>query len=680
MKLLSFYLSFFLFFLSCQSPEVKNKTTTEVKKIQPIENFEWVVDKFADIKILRYQIHGFDNLTLQQKKLVYYLTQAGLEGRDIIWDQNYRHNLSIRKALEAIMNSNPDTSQEGWKAFETYAKRVMFASGIHHHYSMDKFVPGFSQAYFEGLLKNANHILEPEILKVIFDREVDAKKVNLDKSKGLLTGSAVNFYEPGITASQVDAFYAKKTAVGSKDKPVSYGLNSKLVRDANGQLKEKVYSATGMYGAAITKIIHWLNKASEVAENAAQAKALRILVEYYKSGDLKLWDDYNVAWVEATAGDIDYINGFVEVYNDPKGYRGSYENIVQIKDFEASKQMATLANDVQWFEDNAPYMKAHKKPNVVGVSYKVVTVAGEAGDASPSTPIGVNLPNAEWIRKNHGSKSVSLGNIIEAYNNADGPGILGEFAHDEEELKYARAHGTLADKLATALHEVIGHASGQLEPGVATPKETLKSYASALEEARADLVALYYIMDQKMIELGLMSTLDVAKAEYDGYLRNGLMTQLRRIEPGADIEQAHMRNRQMIAAWAFEKGQKDKVVSKVSREGKTYFEIHDYEKLRGLFGKLLREVQRIKSQGDYKAGEALIENYGVKVDQEIHKEVLRRSEKLAIPPYGGFINPELIPMTDDDGNISDIKVRYPKNFMEQMRKYGRQFGNLPVEN
>ncbi|MEP4531598.1 MAG: dihydrofolate reductase [Cyclobacteriaceae bacterium] len=658
-----------IFFISCQP--------TEKKAEAPVaEDFKYKTEEFADLKIIRYQIPGFDRLSLDQKKLVYYLTQAGLSGRDIIWDQNYRHNLTIRKALESIVTKfDGDKTTEDWNQFMVYTKRIWFANGIHHHYGMDKFTPGFSQEYFQELLDAIGTSISDEVMTVIFDPAVDAKKVNLDPDKGLLKGSATNFYDPSITEPEVDAYYASimdKTT----DEPISYGLNSKLVRAEDGSLKEVVWKADGMYGGAITEMIGWLEKAVTVAENEAQGKALELLIEYFKTGDLKIWDDYNIAWTEATAGDIDYILGFIEVYNDPKGYRGSYESIIQINDFEASERMKVLSENVQWFEDNSPIMDQHKKANVKGVSYKVVTVAGESGDASPSTPIGVNLPNANWIRAKHGSKSVSLGNIIDAYDKAATSGSLAEFAFSEEEIARAKEHGDLGDKMHTALHEVIGHASGQLEKGTGTPKETLKSYRSTLEEARADLVALYFLMDPKLVELGLIPSIEVGKEEYDGYIRNGLMLQLRRLEPGKEIEEAHMRNRQAVAGWAYENGKAENVIEKVVKDGKTYFVINDYDKLRTLFGELLREIQRIKSQGDYEAGRALIENYGVKVDEALHQEVLDRYAKLKSAPYGGFINPELVPVTNDAGEITDVEVNYPMDFTQQMLKYGEQFSFL----
>ncbi|MFV8326379.1 dipeptidyl-peptidase 3 family protein [Flavobacterium sp. ZS1P14] len=653
--------------------------TTAVKTIGTAP-FDYVVEQFADIKVLRYRIPDWKNLTLKEQKLVYYLTQAGTSGRDIMWDQHYKYNLKIRKALENIYkNYKGDKTSANWKNFEIYLKRVWFSNGIHHHYSSDKIKPGFSSDYFAGLLKVTKTTLSPAIAAIIFN-DVDAKKVNLDESKGLLEGSAINFYEKGISLKEVEDFYAKKTSPDPK-KPYSYGLNSKLVRNSKGQLTEKVWKSGGMYGPAIDKIIYWLEKAKAVAENQKQADALGLLISYYKTGSLKTWDDYNIAWLKATEGNIDYINGFIEVYNDPLGYRGSYEGIVQIKDFDMSAKMEVVSKNAQWFEDNSPLMPEHKKKNVVGVSYKTVIVAGESGDASPSTPIGVNLPNADWIRAEHGSKSVSLGNIIDSYAKAAGKGKLEEFANDEQEIVLAKKYGEIGDKMHTALHEVVGHASGQINPGVGTPKESLKSYASTLEEGRADLVGLYYLYNPKLQELGLVDDWKKLGMEsYDSYIRNGLMTQLVRLELGANIEEAHMRNRQWVSSWVFEKGQKDNVIEKITRNGKTYFNITDYEKLHDLFGQLLREVQRIKSEGDFNAGKALVENYGVKVDQKLHAEVLERNKQFASAAYSGFVNPVLVPKLDKTGKIISIEVQQPKTFAEQMLKYAKNFGFLPLEN
>ena len=641
--------------------------------------FSYFSEQFADLKILRYQIPGFENLSLDQKKLVYYLTEAGLSGRDIMYDQNYRHNLKIRRALENIhISYQGDKNNNQWKAFEIYLKRIWFSNGIHHHYSNDKFIPGFSYEYLQELLDETNIKLEKEAFNVIFNKE-DGKKVNRDATKGIVKGSAVNFYDPDITEKEVDTFY-ENLLVPNPKKPISLGLNSKLVR-VNGEVEEKVWKKGGMYSASIEKIIQNLELAKKYAENEKQADAFDLLIKYYETGDLEIWDDYNVAWVETTEGDVDYINGFIEVYNDPKGYRGSYESVVQIKDFEMSKKMSAISNEAQWFEDNSTIMDAHKKKNVVGILYNTVNVAGESGDASPSTPIGINLPNANWIRANHGSKSISLGNILYAYSNAGSSGRLEEFAYSKEEIELEKKYGKDADNLHTALHEVIGHASGQIVEGVGTPKETLKSYASSLEEARADLVGLYFISDKKMEDLGISpSAKDMGKTSYDGYIRNGLMTQLIRIKLGNDVEQSHMRNRQMVSKWVYEKGLEDNVIEKVVKYGKTYFVINDYEKLRELFGDLLREIQRIKSEGDFEAGKNLIENYGVKVDQKLHKEVLERNSKFTSAPYSGFINPELVLVQDEKGNIIDIKVVQPESFATQMHDYAKKYYTLPDEN
>ena len=680
MKFKSLLLLLSLFIFSCKTDNGSvatnenkiNSSTSSTEK----DDFQWQTESFADLGILRYKVNGFDKLNLDQKKLVYYLTQAGLAGRDIMYDQNYRHNLEIRKALEKVIkNYQGKQKGEEWVALMEYAKRMWFSNGIHHHYSNDKFEPAFSRNYLGSLMKETGATISAEGLEAIFNPDFDNKKVNRDASKGILKASAVNFYDPNITEAEVDAFYAKKMDKGN-DKPISYGLNSKLVRNADGTLSEKVYSANGMYGPAIKEIMSWLEQAVGVAENEPQKEALKLLIKYYETGDLKIWDDYNIAWVKATEGDVDYINGFIEVYNDPKGYRGSYETIVQINDFDASARMAVVAENAQWFEDNSSIMDKHKKKEVKGVSYKVVTVAGESGDASPSTPIGVNLPNANWIRSNHGSKSVSLGNITEAYNNASGPGMLNEFSHDDKEISLAKKYGKLAGKMHTALHEVIGHASGQIEPGVGTPKETIKNYASSLEEARADLVSLYYIRNKKLIDFGLMESTDVGNAAYDNYIKNGMMLQLRRLKLGDNVEQSHMRNRQMVARWAYEKGKKDNVIEIVKKDGKSYIEIHDYDKLNELFGELLKEVQRVKSQGDFAGAKALIEGYGVQVDQALHKEVLDRVKELNLPAYWGFINPEYEVVENEDGEVTDIKVNYPKDFVNQMMMYADKYGYL----
>lgn len=676
-----FFIAIISLMIACKKdPSVKDQIDQQEEKQEVTEEkFDYVVEQFADLKILRYQISGWDNLTLKEQKLVFYLTKAGLSGRDIMWDQNYRHNLTIRKALEKVYTSyEGGKGDANWKAFETYLKRVWFSNGIHHHYSNDKIKPEFNQDYFSSLLAATDTEVSKEVYEVIFNDQ-DAKKVNQAKGVDNVGLSAVNFYGPGVTNTDVTSFYGKMKSP-NPEKPLSFGLNSQLVKE-NGKLKERVYKSGGLYGSAIDEIIKWLEKAKGVAENEAQGDALGLLIEYYKTGNLQTWDDYNVAWTAATEGNIDYINSFIEVYNDPLGYRGSYETIVQIKDFDMSKKMSVLSENAQWFEDNSPLMDAHKKDSVVGVSYKVVAVAGEAGDASPSTPIGVNLPNANWIRAAVGSKSVSLGNIIGAYNNAGGSGRLKEFVHDDEEFELEEKYGQLGDKLHTALHEVVGHASGKLNPGVGETKETLKNYASTMEEGRADLVGLYYLMDPKLQELGLVEDWEkTGKAAYDGYIRNGLMTQLIRLNLGDDVEEAHMRNRQWVSGWSFEQGKKDNVIEKVSREGKTYFNINDYTKLREIFGRLLRETQRIKSEGDYKAAEALVEGYGVKVDQAVHAEVLERNKQFTSAPYSGFVNPVLVPKTNDADEIIGFEVFQPKTFEEQMLWYSKNYNFLPEVN
>lgn len=657
----------------------QDKPQKATEKADVKDSFNYNVEQFADVKVLRYRIPDWDKLTLKEQKLVYYLTQAGLAGRDIMWDQNYRHNLTIRKALENVyVNYQGDKSTNDWKAFEVYLKRVWFSNGIHHHYSSDKLKPEFTPDYLKQLLAETSTTLEGEAFDVIFN-DTDSKKINLAKGVDNVALSAVNFYGPDVTNSDVESFY-KAMKSPDPNKPLSFGLNSQLVKE-NGILKERVYKSGGLYGSAIDEIIKWLELAKGVAENKAQGDALGLLIDYYKTGDLQTWDDYNLAWTAATEGNIDYINGFIEVYNDPLGYKASFETIVQINDFDMSQKMKVLSDNAQWFEDNSTLMPEHKKENVVGITYKVVNVAGEAGDASPSTPIGVNLPNADWIRAAVGSKSVSLGNITDAYNNSGSTGRLKEFANDEEELQLAEQYGQLADKLHTALHEVVGHASGRLNPGVREPKETLRNYSSTMEEGRADLVALYYQYSPKLQELGLVDDWKkVGMAGYDGYIRNGLMTQLIRLNLGDDVEQAHMRNRQWVSSWVFEKGKADNVIEKITRDGKTYININDYEKLRELFGELLREVQRIKSEGDYAAAEALVETYGVKVDQSLHKEILERNKQFDSAPYSGFVNPVLVPKTNDEGEIIEINVTYPETFSEQMLEYSKHYNFLPEIN
>ena len=648
------------------------------------------VDRFADIQVLAFEVPGFDELSLQEKKLAYYLSQAALAGRDIFYDQNYQHNLRIRKLLSTIVSSySGDRDSENYTKLLEYAKRFWFANGIHHHASSDKMLPGFTPEALAEMVGQSDESQLPleegqtteDFLAFlhdpVFDPDTAAKKVNLNPDIDQLAGSATNYYR-NVTAAEVAAFYADKIDF-DPEHPVSWGLNSQLVK-IDGELLERTWKAGGMYSPAIEQVCHWLELAGTVAENDLQRDWIEKLIVYYKSGDLKDYDDYNIAWVQDANSRIDTINGFTEVYDDPLGYRGAWESMVSIRDLVATHRISTVGEQAQWFEDNSPIMDEHKKKNVVGISAKVITVVMEGGAAAPSTPIGVNLPNANWIRKEHGSKSVTLGNIMEAYELAKASsGLSDEFAYTEEEKERSRKYGALASLLDTDLHEVIGHASGQINPGVGTPKETLKSYASTFEEARADLVGLYFIMDPKLIELGLVPSLDVGKTSYESNIRNGLQFQLRRIEPGNDIEEAHMRNRQLIAAWTYEKGLDDNVIEKVVENGKTYYVIRDYEALRVLFGDLLREIQRIKSEGDYPAAQALVETYGVKVDQEMHREVLERIAPLNIAAYAGFIQPRLIPV-EEDGKIIDIKIEYSDDFPGQMLEFEENYSFLPVSN
>ena len=667
-------LLYILSFPSCN--EIKEENINQKKNtLQRKFPNERQVDRFADIQILRYEIKDFDSLSLSQKQLVYFLSQAGLSGRDIIYDQNNAYNLEIRKCLEGIIKGyKGDKESDQWYLFMTYVKQVWFANGIHHHYGMEKFSPKFTQEYFAHLLEATGETISIDAIATIFNKDIDSKRKVKDPSVDMIVASANNFYGKGVTLSMVENFY--KAKIDTLDPyPIEYGLNSTMVL-VNDSLKEDVWKSGGKYGKAIDKIIYNLEMASNFAENQNQKAAIDKLIEYYQSGDLRTWDEYCILWAKSTKGDIDWINGFIEVYGDAIGKRASYESIVQITDFEASKQMQVVTQNAQWFEDNSPLIESHKKKDVKGVSYKVVQVASESGDASPSTPIGVNLPNNNWIRQKHGSKSVSLGNIIAAYDKASGPGMLEEFAHDSLEMELANQHGYLAGKLHTALHEVVGHASGQINPGVGQPSETLKNYASTLEEARADLVGLYYIMDKKLIELGLIETMDVGKASYDNYIRNGMLTQLIRIDLGKKIEEEHMQNRQLVASWAIEKGATENVIEKIVRNEKVYYEITNYEKLRSIFGELLKEIQRIKSEGDYQAGMELVETYGVNVDYKTHEQVLKRVKPLDIAPYGGFVNPIFVPLLNDQGDVIDIKIENSQNFEEQMMYYGAQYSNL----
>jgi len=652
--------------------------------------FKYTTEQFADLQILRYQVPGFEELTPKQKELLYYLYQAALSGRDMIYDQNYKHNLLIRRTLEAIVNSfSGDRNTDDFKKFMVYTKRVWFSNGIHHHYSTIKFLPEFSQDYFAELVANSPEIkstltngespddLLAKLTPILFDPNIDAKRVNLDPGVDQVAESANNNYE-GVTQKEVENYYAKVTDPNDST-PISYGLNSKLVKE-NGELAERVWKVGGMYSPSIEQIVYWLEKASVVAENETQKVALDKLVQFYKTGDLETFDDYSIAWVADTESRIDVVNGFIEVYGDPLGYRAGYESVVSIKDLEATRRIEAIGQQAQWFEDHSPIMDDHKKQSVVGISAKVITVVVEAGDTSPSSPVGINLPNANWIRAQHGSKSVTLGNINDAYDEASRTsGMLEEFGNSAELVALEKKYGALADNLHTDMHEVIGHASGKVNAGVGTPKQSLKSYGSTIEEARADLVALYFLMDPKLVEIGVMPSLDVGKVAYNQNVRNGLMTQLRRLKLGENLEEAHMRNRQVVAKWVYEKGLPDKMIEKVVKDGKTYFVISDYEKLRELFGQLLREMQRITSEGDYEAAKNLVETYGVVVDPELHAEVLARVEKLKLAPYSGFINPKLVPVTDGE-KIVDVKIEYPEDFAQQMLEYAHEYSFLPNYN
>jgi dipeptidyl-peptidase-3 len=654
------------------------------------EEFRYFSEQFADLQILRYQVPGFEDLTPKQKEMVYYLYQAALSGRDIIWDQNFKHNLAVRRTLEAIVrNYSGDRNSENFKNFMLYTKRVWFSNGIHHHYGSTKIMPEFSREYFAELVKNSPDGEFPlqegenpddliaKLTPVMFDSNVAYKKVNLNPDADLIATSATNYYE-GLTQKKVEAYYQKKIKKNDPQ-PVSYGLNSKLVKE-NGKIVENTWKVGGMYGEAIEQIVYWLEKAGALAENETQKAALDKLIEYYRTGNLHTFDEYNILWVQDTLSTIDVVNGFIEVYGDPLGYRGAFESIASIKDMEATRRIKAISDQAQWFEDFSPVADEYKKKSVQGISAKVITVVVESGDASPSTPIGINLPNANWIRANHGSKSVSLGNIIHSYNEAGkGSGSIEEFAYSDYEIELSKKYGTLGSALRTDMHEVIGHASGQIKPGVGTPKETLKNYSNSIEESRADLVALYYAIDPKLVEIGVMPTIEAGKAEYNRFLRNGLMLQLRRLQPGEQLEQAHMRNRQMISKWVYEHGKADNVIEKKIKDGKTYFVINDYDKLRDLFGQLLREVQRIKSEGDYQAAKNLVETYGVKVDKELHREVLKRFSKLNVAPYSGFINPRLVPVMEGD-KITDVKVEYPDDFSQQMLEYAEKYSFLPTYN
>ncbi len=670
-------------------PSCNNQPKTETKEaVKAEENFEVGAEEFADLQLLRYQIPGFNELSLQQKTLAYYLYEAALSGRDMIYDQKDKNGILLRKTLENIYSTyNGDKNSEDWKKFHDYCGRFWFSNGNHHHYGNDKFLPECSAEYFATIAKasdakgfpmnegeNMDAFLK-RIQPLIFDKNVDPKCVDLRPGIDNIKASCNNFYE-GVSQKEVEDFYSKMPSAGNAP---SWGLNSKTMKE-NGKIVEHVWKVGGMYGAAIEKMVGWLEKAVPFAENDKQKLALQKLIEYYKTGDLKTWDDYNIAWVHDVDSRVDITNGFIEVYLDAIGKKASYESCLSIKDMEATKRIAALASNAQWFEDNSPIDAKHKKKEVKGITGKAITVIVECGDAAPSTPIGINLPNAEWIRKVHGSKSVSLTNIIDAYNMMSAKkSAFDEFGYDSAVIANVKKNGALGGDLHTSMHECIGHASGQINPGVETTDKTLKNYASCLEEARADLVGLYYIMDKKLIDIGVMPNMDVAKAEYDSYITNGLISQLTRLKMGDNLEEAHMRNRQLNAKWAYEHGKKDNVIEFVKRDGKTYVKINDYEKLRNLFGQLLKEIQRVKSEGDYKGGKDLVETYGVKVDQTLLKEVLERYSHLGLKPYKGFIQPRLVPVMDGE-KITDVKVEYPNSFFDQMMEYGKKYSFLGVKN
>lgn len=649
------------------------------------ESFEYVVEQFADLQLLRYRVPGFENLSFRQKTLVYYLSQAALEGRDILFDQNGRYNLQIRRLLEVVYEDyQGDRATEEFRAFEVYLKRVWFSNGIYHHYACDKFVPDFSEDYLRGLVASVEEERLPleqgetreamcgKLFPVIFDSSVMPKRVNQTDGEDLVLTSAANYYS-GVTQKEAEAFYAAQKAQGG-DESVMFGMNSRLVKE-NGCLKEEVWKVGGMYGPAIEKIVAWLEKAATVAENDSQRKVISLLVEFYKTGDLKLFDEYSIEWLKDTRSHVDFVNGFIESYGDPLGMKASWESIVNFKDVEATSRTEIISASAQWFEDHSPVDSRFRKEQVTGVSAKVITAAMLGGDLYPSTAIGINLPNSNWIRSVHGSKSVTIGNLIDAYNKAArGSGFREEFVYGDVERNLLDRYADLTDNLHTDLHECVGHGSGKLLPGV--DPDALKAYGSTIEEARADLFGLYYLPDTKLVELGLTPDAEAYKAEYYSYMMNGLMTQLVRIEPGCNVEEAHMRNRQLIARWALEHGADMKAVELVRREGKTYVKVNDYQELRRLFGRLLAEVQRIKSEGDYEAARRLVEKYGVQVDSELHAEVLARYRTLHLAPYKGFVNPVYTALTDDEGKIVDVKVDYTEGYAEQMLRYGREYANL----
>ena len=634
------------------------------------EGFRYLLDEFADLKVIRYTVPGWEELSLQQKEYVYHLAEAAKWGRDIYWDQNCGNNLALRKVLETIItNYGGNRDCEDYRNFEVYAKRVFFSNGVHHHYAEDKFFPECSREYFESLMRECG-CENSAVADFVFDRENGLQRRSTSSSGDIVKLSAVNYYE-GVTRKEVESYYSG-IEDSSDPHPISYGLNTKLVKK-DGKIVELPWCSEGLYGGYIDKICEELEKAAAVAENPQQRKCIELLVEYYRTGDLRKWDEYNIAWVKELDGSIDFVNGFVEDYNDPLGRKGAWEGNVSIKDHEASRRTEIISSNAQWFEDNSPVDPRFKKPVVKGVSAKVINVACISGDSYPSTPIGINLPNADWIRKEYGSKSVTIANITHAYDyaaNESPKNMLDEFAWDQAEKDLERKWGSYASEVHTDLHECLGHGSGQLLPGVAST--AMGEYSSALEETRADLFGLYYAADPKLVELGIMPDKDAYKAEYASYIRNGLFTQFTRVELGAKNTEAHMQNRLLIAKWCYEKGLKDNVIEKRVRDGKTYFVVNDYEALRSLFGKLLAEVQRIKSEGDYQAGKELIETYAVEIDPVLHKEVLERYSKLNLKPYGGFVNPDIVPVLKH-GKVVDYKLVYAESFLEQQLKYGKEY-------
>ena len=651
--------------------------------------FNYVVDQFADVQILRYRVPDFETLSLQQKLLVYYLSQAAVEGRDILYDQNGRHNLCIRRTLEAVYeNYEGDRSSADFKALETYLKQVWMGNGIHHHYSMDKFVPAFSQAFFAQAVQGIDpaklplaegetaQALVEKLTPVIFDPAVMPKRVNQAAGQDLIATSACNYYE-GVTQREVEQFYDKMKDPAYAT-PVPYGLNSKLVK-RDGRVQELTYKVGGLYSPAIERITGWLEKASSVAENDQQRKVIDTLIDYYRTGNLETYDEYSIEWVKDLASQVDFVNGFTETYGDPLGLKGSWESIVNFKNVEATKRTEIISSNAQWFEDHSPVAPEFRKEKVKGVSAKVITAAMLGGDCYPSTPIGINLPNSNWIRHDYGSKSVTIENITEAYNEAAaGSGFNEEFMWSDAERALDKQYATLTDNLHTDLHECLGHGSGKLLPGV--DPDALKAYGSTIEEARADLFGLYFVGDPKLVELGLLPNMEAYKAQYYHYIMNGLMTQLTRIQPGKDIEESHMRNRQLIAAWAYEHGKADKVIELAERDGKHYVKVNDYERLRDLFGQLLAEIQRIKSTGDWQGAHDLVETYAVKVDPALHAEVLERYEKLHLTPYKGFVNPVYTLVKDDQGNVTDVAVSYEEDYVAQHLRYSKEYSCLPTYN